>query len=155
MAFSRLISRFLRDLNCGYSETESVPKTKLIVRKQIVWHDSRVVKATGCESGDRRFETPQGNFFAPKNNLLWNKLVSFIGGGDNYYQLTSVSFSICILRHASLFRSYSGNLPAMFLRSVHTFSWFLKSNWSGDFGHAETGNGAKKRVVLRREIFSL
>ena len=42
-----------------------------------------------------------------------------------------------------------------FLRSVHTFSWFLKSNWSGDFGHAETGNGAKKRVVLRREFFSL
>ena len=40
-----------------------------------------------------------------------------------------------------------------FLRSVHTFSWFLKSNWSSDFGHAETGNGAKKRVVLRREIF--
>ena len=40
-----------------------------------------------------------------------------------------------------------------FLRSVHTFSWFLKSNWSSDFGHAETGSGAKKRVVLRREIF--
>ena len=36
MAFSRLISRFLRDLNCGYSETESVPKTKLIVRKHFV-----------------------------------------------------------------------------------------------------------------------
>ena len=27
--------------------------------------------------------------------------------------------------------------------------------WSSDFGHAETGNGAKKRVVLRREFFSL
>ena len=25
----------------------------------------------------------------------------------------------------------------------------LKSNWSGDFGHAETGNGAKKRVVFQ------
>ena len=32
---------------------------------------------------------------------------------------------------------------------------FLKSNWSGDFGHAETGNGAQKRVILPREIFSL
>ena len=42
-----------------------------------------------------------------------------------------------------------------FLWSVLTFSWFLKSNWSSDFGHAETGNGAKKRVVLRREFFSL
>ena len=40
-----------------------------------------------------------------------------------------------------------------FLRSVQTFSSFLKSNWSSDFGHAETGNGAKKRVVLRREFF--
>ena len=42
-----------------------------------------------------------------------------------------------------------------FVRSVHTFSRFLKSNWSSDFGHAETGNGAKKRVVLRREFFPL
>ena len=44
---------------------------------------------------------------------------------------------------------------SIFLRSVHTFSWFLESNWSGDFGHAETGSEAKKRVVLRREFFSL
>ena len=42
-----------------------------------------------------------------------------------------------------------------FLRFIHTFSLFLKSNWSSDFGHAETGSGAKKRVVLRREIFAL
>ena len=40
-----------------------------------------------------------------------------------------------------------------FERSVHTFSWFLKSNWSDDFDHAETGSGAKKRMVLRREFF--
>ena len=40
-----------------------------------------------------------------------------------------------------------------FLRSVHTFSRFLKSNLSSDFGHAETGSGAKKRVILRRDIF--
>ena len=47
-----------------------------------------------------------------------------------------------------LLRVVSGILPAMFfLRSVHTFSWFLKSNWSSDFGHAEAGNGAKKRLV--------
>ena len=42
----------------------------------------------------------------------------------------------------------------IFLRSVHTFSWFLKSNWSSDFGHAET-EWSEKRVVLRREMFSL
>ena len=41
----------------------------------------------------------------------------------------------------------------MFLRFVHTFSIFLKSNSSSDFGHAETGNGAIKRVVLRRDFF--
>ena len=40
-----------------------------------------------------------------------------------------------------------------FLSSVHTFSWFLKSNWSSDFSHAENGKGAKKRVVLRSGIF--
>ena len=33
---------------------------------------------------------------------------------------------------------------SFFLRFVHTFSWFLKSNWSSDFGHAETGSGVKK-----------
>ena len=54
------------------------------------------------------------NFLHPKTTSLELNL-SFIGGGDNYYQLTSVSFSICNLRHASLFRSYSGNLSAMFL----------------------------------------
>ena len=40
-----------------------------------------------------------------------------------------------------------------FLRSVCTLSCFLRSNWSTAFGHAETGSGAKKRVVLRREMF--
>ena len=38
-----------------------------------------------------------------------------------------------------------------FLRPVHTFSC-LKSNSGSDFGHAETGSGAEKRVVLRREF---
>ena len=42
-----------------------------------------------------------------------------------------------------------------FLKSVHTFSWFLKSNWSCDFGHAETWSGAKKRVVYATCNFSL
>ena len=52
-------------------------------------------------------------------------------------------------------RFVSGILPAMFfLISVHTFSWFLKPYLSSDFGHAETGSGAKKRVVSRRK-FSL
>ena len=47
------------------------------------------------------------------------------------------------------------NCPAMvFLRSVHTFSRFLKSNWSSNFDHAETGSGAKKELVLRCEVFT-
>ena len=41
------------------------------------------------------------------------------------------------------FRNSSG---FVFLRSVHTFSWFLKSNWSSEFGHAETGRRAKKKA---------
>ena len=40
---------------------------------------------------------------------------------------------------------------SFFSRSVLTF---LKSNWSSDFGHAETKR-SEKRVVWRREIFSL
>ena len=44
----------------------------------------------------------------------------------------------------------------MAFKWISTSSRFRKSNWSSDFGHAvETGNGAKKRVVLRREIFLL
>ena len=34
----------------------------------------------------------------------------------------------------------------------HVFM-ILKSNWSSDFGHAETANGAKNRVLLRHEFF--
>ena len=41
-------------------------------------------------------------------------------------------------------------LPAMFTH-FHDFC----SNYSSDFGHAETASGAKKRVVLRREFFAL
>ena len=36
----------------------------------------------------------------------------------------------------------------------HTFMIF-QSNWSSDFDHAETGSGAKKRVVLGLEFFLL
>ena len=36
-----------------------------------------------------------------------------------------------------------------FFRSVHTFSCFLKSNWSSDFGHAETGNERKGEWSIR------
>ena len=46
------------------------------------------------------------------------------------------------------FESFEDFFGLCFLRSVHTFSRFLKSICSSDFGHAETGNGARKRVVL-------
>ena len=55
-----------------------------------------------------------------------------------------------------LLRVVFKNLPALFfLRSVHTFPRFLKSNWSDDFDHAETRGGSEKRVILRREFFWL
>ena len=54
-----------------------------------------------------------------------------------------------------LLRVVFGILPAMFLKICLHIFMILKSNWSGDIGHAETGSGAKKRVVLRREYFSL
>ena len=40
-----------------------------------------------------------------------------------------------------------------FVKYVHTFSGFLKSYRSIDFGNAETRFGLKKRVISRREFF--
>ena len=45
--------------------------------------------------------------------------------------------------------------PFYLFTHTHTFSWFLMSNSSDDFGRAKTGTGAKKQVVLQREILSL
>ena len=75
---------------------------------------------------------------------VFNRRLSFSAG---YY---SAPIFVCL--QFKEFELYWGAV-FFFLRSVHTFSWFLKSNWSSDFGHAETGNGAKKRVVLLREFF--
>ena len=47
-------------------------------------------------------------------------------------------FSAPFLLQCNEFELYWG---AVF--SVHTFSWFLKWNWTSDFGHAETGSGVK------------
>ena len=33
------------------------------------------------------------------------------------------------------------------------FSWFVKSNWSSDFGNAETGSKATKRMAVRHDLF--
>ena len=54
-----------------------------------------------------------------------------------------MKFSLLLIYYNSKNLNCFGAL--FFLRSVHTFSWFLKSNCSSDFGHAETGSGAKKR----------
>ena len=91
-----------------------------------------------------------GNF-----NLIFTVFsIFFLNGFSNPFIVRSRSSFL--FSQWKLFELYVRTCPAMFfLRSVHSFSWFLKSNWSSDFGHAETGNGAKKRVVLRGEIFSL
>ena len=61
------------------------------------------------------------------------------------------NFELNCIGDPNEFELYWG--AVFFLRSVHTFSSFLNSNCSSDFGHAEIGNVAKKRVVMRREIF--
>ena len=84
--------------------------------------------------------------FYPSLKILWN-LWSF---------MVHNSCSSCLIINMGSFQLpvVSGFLPALFfLRSDHIFSWFLKSNWSGDFCHSKAGSGAKKRVVLRRKIF--
>ena len=43
----------------------------------------------------------------------------------------------------------------LFLRSIHKFSWFLKSNLSSSFGHANTGTGAKKRGIAAFICFTV
>ena len=52
-----------------------------------------------------------------------------------------------------ILRVVSGILPAMFFKICSRIFMILEVG-SSDFGHAETGNGAKKRVVLRRERLS-
>ena len=42
---------------------------------------------------------------------LWIKILKV--GRDKFFQLISVSVSLCILRPASLFRSYSESLPTI------------------------------------------
>ena len=46
------------------------------------------------------------------------------------------------------------NSKLSFLKDLFTHFYDFKSNWSSDFGHAETGSGAKKPVVLRPAFFS-
>ena len=72
-------------------------------------------------------------------NLINSVINSFLSFSAGYYSapFTIQRISIVLGR-------------CLFLRSVHTFSLFLKSNWSSDSGQNETGNGANKRVVLRR-----
>ena len=66
-----------------------------------------------------------------------------------------LSVSISIIRHArQFFRSYSGSLAAVFLRSVHFFRLFhFTEKSSGDFSHAEVVNGAKNRAGLNCDFF--
>ena len=62
---------------------------------------------------------------------------------------------MCLVNENSLHcRSGLVLLCFYFLRSVLRFSDF-KSNWSSNFSHAKRVNGAKKRMALWHEIFSL
>ena len=61
----------------------------------------------------------------------------------------SVFFTVFLdCRSTNLLRLFSGNLPAMFkICSLIVMIFEVKL----EFGQAETGSGAQKRVVLRRE----
>ena len=52
-------------------------------------------------------------------------------------------------------RVVSGIPPAMNLKICSHIFMIFKVKLEYCFGHAETGSGVKKRVVLRREIFLL
>ena len=80
-----------------------------------------------------------------------NSRLSFSAG---YYTILSQQAIIQFFHSYFLqFKEFELYWGAVFLRFVHTFSWFLKSNCSSDFGHAETGSEPKKRVVLRCDFF--
>ena len=52
------------------------------------------------------------------------------------------------------FESFPEFFRLFFLKICLHIFMIYKSNCISDFGQAETGNGVKKRVVLRREFFS-
>ena len=86
-----------------------------------------------------------------------------------------MSALICLLKRSKrlsghklfqTFELYFRTCPAIFLQLnefefywgavfSHIFMIFELSIWRSVFGHAKTGSGAKKRVVLRPEIFSI
>ena len=71
----------------------------------------------------------------------------------NGYYLGALLFTI--RRVFATQRTWTGLRRCLFIRSVLIFSWSLNSNWTREFGHAETRNGAKRWVVWRRKIFLL
>ena len=77
----------------------------------------------------------------------------FLNGFPNPFMVRSRSSFL--LSQWKVFELYVRTCPAIFFKSCSHIFMILKPNWSNDFGHVETGNGAKKRVVLRRESFSL
>ena len=52
-----------------------------------------------------------------------------------------------------MFLVFTSLSEVIFIDSVHSFSRYVKLNWSSHFVHAKTGNGVKKQVVLRHKVF--
>ena len=73
-----------------------------------------------------------------------NMWFSFCSNVDDLCQ-THITESPCFFTIQSIWIV----LGRSFFEDLFTLSWFLKSNWSSDFGHPEAGSGAKKRVILR------
>ena len=53
------------------------------------------------------------------------------------------------------FKEFELYWGAVFFLKICSYIFMIFENCSSDFGHAETGSGTRKRVVLRREFFSL
>ena len=63
-------------------------------------------------------------FFALKNNLLWIKLISFIGGGDNFYQLNSVYFFLRLKIYKAIAAIFWQSASFVFKICSHIFIIF-------------------------------
>ena len=78
--------------------------------------------------------------------VLWLLLIAALSLSNGYYLgplLLTVQWIWIVL----------GRCLVFFNNMFSHFHDFWSHDWNSDFGHAETGSGAKKRVVLFCEIF--
>ena len=93
-----------------------------------------------------------GHLFKQRNQKADTSIKRRISSSDNNFEIGSINR--CHQSLNGFFRLSLNCIGALsLLRSVHTFSWFLKLNWRTDFGLAEKDNGEKKLVVKGAKLF--